>query len=319
MSDDSEKQLSMADVGTWTPPSEYAWIKQGAHAWFNVKNRALGPVLVLETPTAESLDSNGTLWVNVRFFGHDAPATYLVGASRLSPAASGPDPASLGGETEPRRFHGKWQIGEPFSASVIDTATAIHGDVTGSGDVLLGDGLERAVAWLEWRVREGWHDRGMSEAVHFEEHVRSLAKAAVVLGQQALNERYAEERAEAFQRRGTTRAESGPMQFGDDWAGVFLRGDDAAAMLNWLQQLEKVADGMNESQLRAFARATSRFLRSKLGHGDHLHMDAGGQARNCTQMRAFAECVAPTTDKEMVRGVDITESNPRLSEKAENK
>lgn len=39
---------------------------------------------------------------------------------------------------------------------------------------------------------------------------------------------------------GLTRVETGPLQFGDDWAGYFLRGDSAiglageAVLLDWL-------------------------------------------------------------------------------------
>lgn len=39
------------------------------------------------------------------------------------------------------------------------------------------------------------------------------------------------------------RVESGPIQFGDDWPGIFLRGDDANAMsfylLSAIERLEK--------------------------------------------------------------------------------
>ena len=33
------------------------------------------------------------------------------------------------------------------------------------------------------------------------------------------------------------RAETGPMQFGDDWTGVFIRGDYAGPMAMYLQAL----------------------------------------------------------------------------------
>lgn len=33
------------------------------------------------------------------------------------------------------------------------------------------------------------------------------------------------------------RVESGPVQFGDDWPGVFIRGDDAAAYAFELQRM----------------------------------------------------------------------------------
>lgn len=34
----------------------------------------------------------------------------------------------------------------------------------------------------------------------------------------------------------STRPETGPMQFGDDWPGVFIRGDDALATVLSLQR-----------------------------------------------------------------------------------
>jgi hypothetical protein len=199
----------------------------------------------------------------------------------------------------------RWLVGETFSASVIDTATAIYGHVTGSGDVLMGDGLERAVAWLDWRVREGWCDRGravMGENV-FEGHVRDLARAAVELGQQALDKRLEQERAEAFQRRSAERAESGPMQFGDDWSGIFLRGKDAIAILGRLRTLEQVAEELPEKELRIIARTTARGLRILLGDGDHINGRDGALPRNCAKMRAFADCIAPT-------GIKETDSKP---------
>jgi hypothetical protein len=39
------------------------------------------------------------------------------------------------------------------------------------------------------------------------------------------------------------RPETGTMKFGDDWSGVFLRGDDAFGYANALEQLLKTASG----------------------------------------------------------------------------
>lgn len=36
-----------------------------------------------------------------------------------------------------------------------------------------------------------------------------------------------------------TRPETGPMQFGEDWPGIFIRGDNALADANMLQEVVK--------------------------------------------------------------------------------
>jgi len=38
------------------------------------------------------------------------------------------------------------------------------------------------------------------------------------------------------------RAETGPMRFGDDWCGVFVRGDDCAGCLMYLENLRLSAN-----------------------------------------------------------------------------
>jgi hypothetical protein len=51
------------------------------------------------------------------------------------------------------------------------------------------------------------------------------------------------------------RPESGPMQFGDDWPGVFLRGDFAGPMSWMLDSVLRKGEGaskMHELHLRAF-------------------------------------------------------------------
>jgi hypothetical protein len=40
-----------------------------------------------------------------------------------------------------------------------------------------------------------------------------------------------------------SRVESGAVQFGDDWPGLFIRGDHALALMVWIQSLcERLAD-----------------------------------------------------------------------------
>ena len=45
---------------------------------------------------------------------------------------------------------------------------------------------------------------------------------------------------------GKGRVESGPVQFGDDWTGVFLRGDHCAYYALCLDQLSEQVDKMED-------------------------------------------------------------------------
>lgn len=60
------------------------------------------------------------------------------------------------------------------------------------------------------------------------------------------------------------RAESGPMAFGDDWTGLFLRGDEAASMALILQAFIESAESgdkpcpLDAGILRAFAEKLSK-------------------------------------------------------------
>lgn len=38
-----------------------------------------------------------------------------------------------------------------------------------------------------------------------------------------------------------SRVETGPLQFGDDWPGLFIRGDECAAIAQWLKNPEEAA------------------------------------------------------------------------------
>ena len=77
----------------------------------------------------------------------------------------------------------KWVPGERYSASVIETASDIHSEVVGSGQLFHSeDDYTRAVAWLRWRVGDGWDATNTSE---FDWCVRSLALCAVALADKA--------------------------------------------------------------------------------------------------------------------------------------
>ena len=44
---------------------------------------------------------------------------------------------------------------------------------------------------------------------------------------------------------GTDRAETGPMQFGDDWPGVFIRGDNALAYANAIESYLRFSETLH--------------------------------------------------------------------------
>lgn len=61
---------------------------------------------------------------------------------------------------------------------------------------------------------------------------------------------------------GLERMESGPIQFGDDWAGVFIRGDNAihmAMLMNTAAEALRVSigDQISATQLKGYAKLIS--------------------------------------------------------------
>lgn len=84
------------------------------------------------------------------------------------------------------------------------------------------------------------------------------------------------------------RAETGTMEFGDDWRGVFIRGKHAGwyALL-----LEQAIERMDENYV--MEKSTLKGLASLLS-GSGQHEDDG----RVQKMRPFAECVAPDATKE---------------------
>jgi hypothetical protein len=108
------------------------------------------------------------------------------------------------------------------------------------------DGLASGFSSMNWATENGWpsHDP-------WDEFVLPAVRRAVIIirGELAKKE-------PSF---APPRAESGPIQFGDDWPGVFLRGDYAGPMSFVLNQvLDAVKDGKDVSpmdilQLRGLA------------------------------------------------------------------
>ncbi len=80
------------------------------------------------------------------------------------------------------------------------------------------------------------------------------------------------------------RPETGPMQFGDDWPGVFIRGDNAAAHA---MLLRRVIDG---EQVHPLEVAHLRSLLRALQHSNVL--DPMAKAK----LRPYAECAASEPD-----------------------
>jgi hypothetical protein len=108
------------------------------------------------------------------------------------------------------------------------------------------DGMASGSSSMNWAAENGWPTEDPSDGF-----VRPAVRRAAAIVR--------EERA----KKGgpvPPRAESGPIQFGDDWPGVFLRGDYAGPMSFVLDQvLDAVKDGkvvstMDILQLRGLAK-----------------------------------------------------------------
>lgn len=84
------------------------------------------------------------------------------------------------------------------------------------------------------------------------------------------------------------RPETGPMRFGDDWTGVFIRGDNAAYYAQNLRMLleliEKPLDNVNTA---GFAKFVVKGLVSDLEGCVH----SPGQEPEAQIMKDFEECI----------------------------
>ena len=67
---------------------------------------------------------------------------------------------------------------------------------------------------------------------------------------------------------GQNRVETGPVQFGDDWPGVFIRGDHALALAYMLEGLGEFPYGGDDALLRSAAADMAHLLRSCVVGGD---------------------------------------------------
>lgn len=58
-----------------------------------------------------------------------------------------------------------------------------------------------------------------------------------------------------YDTKGSSRVETGPVQFGDDWPGYFIRGDNAFAIVLAIQSvLVNPYDVLSTGQLKCFAK-----------------------------------------------------------------
>ena len=87
------------------------------------------------------------------------------------------------------------------------------------------------------------------------------------------------------------RAETGYVKFGDDWRGVFIRGDNAYLYALHLAELLRVQEGGEQWALSPFNRAVlSGLLRLLEGSNEHEHKERPDGDVNVQQMKPFEEC-----------------------------
>jgi hypothetical protein len=77
------------------------------------------------------------------------------------------------------------------------------------------------------------------------------------------------------------RAETGPMEFDNDWRGVFIRGDNA---MNYIMHLESVL--LKQENTNGLERMVLQELLSVLKESNHFSSD-----ENLQRMKPFGECV----------------------------
>lgn len=96
------------------------------------------------------------------------------------------------------------------------------------------------------------------------------------------------------------RIETGPVQFGDDWRGIFIRGDDCFEYVYVLKAaLEKFDSKMDpfasrESLTRIYLQGLIDLLESS---NEHAHKDVTVQ-----RLKSFEECVEENNDDDVVVG-----------------
>lgn len=80
-----------------------------------------------------------------------------------------------------------------------------------------------------------------------------------------------------------SRPETGPMQFGDDWPGVFIRGDNA---FHFAMELRAAMDALKESDYPPFRLAVLAGLAGTL---ECSNVQGGHKADDLQLLRPFEE------------------------------
>lgn len=90
------------------------------------------------------------------------------------------------------------------------------------------------------------------------------------------------------------RAETGPMRFGEDWAGVFIRGDNAGAYGMMLREvLNAIEKGeqpniITVEQLKGLLSDLGGCIESKQLNPDGV--------QECQELKEFKDCVASSEE-----------------------
>lgn len=84
----------------------------------------------------------------------------------------------------------------------------------------------------------------------------------------------------------SNRAETGPMKFGNDWTGVFIRGDDSFNYANYLEEILKHIE--NEIDIHAFM--VLHGLLKMLRSSSHSHRGKKTK-KEVQKIKEFLECL----------------------------
>lgn len=97
-----------------------------------------------------------------------------------------------------------------------------------------------------------------------------------------------------------SRPETGPMQFGDDWPGVFIRGDNCFHFALELDQAIKVLEKADYPPFRA---AT---LKSLLFTLISSNVQEGHKAKDLQILRPFPHCLPPPKEEDPLTEEDVS-------------
>lgn len=71
---------------------------------------------------------------------------------------------------------------EKYAHSVVDVARGLVESIAGSCDWLGDDELQASIDWLEWRLKDEWHEPRCLWITTYERAVRAMALEALSIG-----------------------------------------------------------------------------------------------------------------------------------------